>query len=402
MDPTTRNTTRHSGRSSVRALVLAALCAVLAVGLPGCSDGPTAPVGDDPDDDLPELEVFDVSASPGRTTSDLWVHGSHAYTGTWANAGPASSRGNALFVWDLADPRAPALVDSVIVDAGVVNDVKVSPDGSLAVLTREHASDGTNGIVLLDLSGDPAHPTVRASYTTNLEVGVHNVWLENDHVYVVTDGSAGLRIVNVSEPATPVEVGDYPADAGTMHDVYVRDDLAFLAHWDQGLVILDVGNGIEGGSPANPRVVSTVSDLGGETHNAWYWPEAGYVFVGEEDHSSPGIMRVLDVTDLTAPEVVATFGVPGDTPHNFWLDESNEILYMAWYTRGVRVLDVSGDLSGDLSTQERELAVGTYGPGDGYCPGRSGPTCTWAPQVHDGHLYVSDIRHGLVTLGLAP
>ena len=34
------------------------------------------------------------------------------------------------------------------------------------------------------------------------------------------------------------------------HDVYVRDGLAFLSHWDAGLIILDVGNGMAGGSPA--------------------------------------------------------------------------------------------------------------------------------------------------------
>ena len=62
---------------------------------------------------------------------------------------------------------------------------------------------------------------------------------------------------------------------------------AFLSHWDAGLIILDVGNGIAGGSPASPVEVSRIKTVGGQTHNAWYWPAAGYVFVGEENFGRP-------------------------------------------------------------------------------------------------------------------
>ncbi len=58
------------------------------------------------------------------------------------------------------------------------------------------------------------------------------------------------------------------------YDVYVRDGLAFVSHWDAGLVILDVGNGIAGGSPTNPVEVSRVQTEGGNTNSAWYWPDA--------------------------------------------------------------------------------------------------------------------------------
>jgi hypothetical protein len=114
--------------------------------------------------------------------------------------------------------------------------------------------------------------------------------------------------------------------------VYVRDGLAFLSHWNPGMVILDVGHGIAGGSPVNPVEVSRIPDLQGQTHNAWYWPEAGYVFVGEEDFSTPGIMQVVDVRNLREPRVAATYSVPGQPPHNFWLDESTSCP-TSWRTR---------------------------------------------------------------------
>lgn len=329
-----------------------------------------------------------------RFTSDLWVHGDYAYTGTWSCRSVMC--GDRLYVWDVSDPTSPVRTDSVVVDARTVNDVKIRADGSLAVITHEQSGDGLNGITLLDLT-DPAHPSVITRFTSGLTSGVHNVWVEGDYVYVAADGpGSGLRIVDISDPTHPTTVASYYAGSSFLHDVYVRDGLAFLSHWNAGLVILDVGNGVAGGSPSNPAEVSRITTAGGEVHNAWYWPTTGYVFVGEEDFGAPGIMHVVDASDLSRPKEVATFRVPGATPHNFWLDEERAILYAAWYERGIRALDVSGELLGALELQGREIASREYGTGSG-CPGSTG-TCTWAPQLHNGLLYLSDMNTGLWVL----
>ena len=331
-----------------------------------------------------------------RFTSDLWVFGDHAYLGT------TSCRvecGNRLYAWDISVPAAPILTDSLELDATTVNDVKVSPDGTLAVATREGV--GT-GITVIDLT-DPAHPMPITDFSPPgaATTGVHNVWLENDYVYVVLNGSSasdgGLRVVDISDPASPREVASFYGGSSFLHDVYVRDGLAFLSHWNAGLIILDVGNGVADGSPENPVEVSRVATVGGQTHNAWYWPVGGYVFVGEEDFGTPGVMHVVDATDLADPVEVATFAVPGAPPHNFWMDEVAEILYMAWYTNGLRVVDVSGELLGELDRQGREIAIanGLY-DGPGTCFG--GGTCTWAPQLHDGLIFLSDLNTGLWVL----
>ena len=226
-----------------------------------------------------------------------------------------------------------------------------------------------NGITLLDLA-DPAHPTVITRYTDGLEVGVHNVWIDGNFVYAALDASnpitGGLAIIDISTPALPQTVSKFYAGSSSLHDVYVRDGLAFLSHWDAGLVILDVGNGVAGGSPSSPTEVGRVITSGGQTHNAWYWPQAGYVFVGEEDFGTPGVVHVVDASDLSAPVEVADFSVAGVPPHNFWLDEARGILYVAWYETGVRALDVSGRLLGELDRQGREYAAFQYdGAGTG-------------------------------------
>lgn len=334
---------------------------------------------------------------PNRFTSDLWLHANFAYTGTWGCFGACtdSTQGNRLFAWDVSDPGRPVRTDSVRVDARVVNDVKIGADGGLAILSQEGSSDGRNGITLLDLA-DPLHPRVITRYTQGLENGVHNLWIEGSHAYIVEDGasaSGGLHILDVSNPAAPVEVASFYAGTSFVHDVYVRDGLAFVSHWDAGLIILDVGNGIRGGSPSRPVEVSRIITSRGNVHNVWYWPAAAYAFVGEEDFnaSAPGRMHVVDLSDLTRPVEVADFFLPGDPPHNFWLDESAGILFAAWYSNGVRALDVSGRLLGSLDRQAREYS--SLRPSGSRGAGR-----IWAPQLHQGVVYASDMDNGLWAL----
>jgi hypothetical protein len=349
------------------------------------------------------LEVLGAGAVP-RPVTDLWVHGDYAYSGTSSggcggSSAPCSSIPGSLIVWRLGGGGIPALLDSVALPGPHTNDVKVSPGGDYLVVSQERV-EATNGIVVLGLA-DPAAPTILAHFTDGLERGVHNLWLENiagtDYAFVVEDGSgagSGLHVLDLSDPAAPAPVTTWQGGSSQIHDVYVRDGLAFVSHWDDGLFILDVGNGMAGGSPVDPVTVGSLVMSGGNTHNAWYWPAGEVVFVGEErgalstDTTDVGQLHVVDVRDPRDPREIATYKIPGETPHNFWLDEDNEILYAGWYGRGVRVLDVSGTLSGDLGAAGRE--IGFLEPS-----GSKGLGSIWAPQLHRGVLYLSDIYHGL-------
>lgn len=333
---------------------------------------------------------FDIvgqgAVDPSISTTDLWLHpgadADYAYTGTFDRR---------LYVWDVSDPANPVRIDSLVAPTHIgrtVNDVKVRSDGSVGVITHE----GTGGITLLDLS-DPSRPEVITRFTDGIS-DAHNVWIEGDYVYTAHAGTEPVRIIDISDPAAPSVVATYETGSSIPHDVYVRDGLAFVSYWNEGLVILDVGNGAAGGSPANPVEVTRVEIEGGQVHNAWYWPARDYVFVGQEDFELPGLLYVVDVRDLNDPEVVATFGLSPDPPHNFWLDEERAILYMAWYSRGIRALDVSGELLGDLTKQGREIA-GIEFSESARCTGTRTGSCVWAPQLYDGLVYASDIVNGL-------
>lgn len=192
-----------------------------------------------------------------------------------------------------------------------------------------------------------------------------------------------------------------------IHDQFIRDGLAFVCAWNSGVLVYDVGNGIKGGSPGNPVLVDSVTTSGGEAHNAWWFhnpttSENRYLFVGQEGpgmvgSSSSGDIHVVDVSDLNNIQEVAFFHLAGAGTHNFWMDEANQILYAAYYNGGVVAVDVSGTLSGDISS--RMIDTLSFG---------AGKTYTWGVQLYNGSLYAIDMLSGLEqlstnlgTLGLA-
>ena len=186
-----------------------------------------------------------------------------------------------------------------------------------------------------------------------------------------------------------------------IHDTFVRDGLAFVSAWNSGLLIYDVGNGIMGGSPSSPQLVSSILIAGGEVHSAWwFWNQASgqkrYLFISQEGPgligaSSSGDIHVIDVTNLLAPIEVASYTHAGAGTHNFWMDEQAQVLYAAYYNAGVVALDVSGTLSGSLAAREIARIE----------PGGAGNTYVWGVQLYNGSIYATDMLSGFWQLRLS-
>ena len=356
-----------------------------------------------------------VRLPQGIQGSELWVHGNALYLATIANV---------VYVYDISAPASPRLTDSLVVDARLINDVMTTADGKLGVLTREGASDRKNGLIFFDAS-DPLHPRIAGGYSTTLTGGVHSAFVDGYYVYATSDATGSLRIINFKDPANPVEVGRYElprSGIGTydveflsispqryLHDVYVKDGIAYLAYWRDGLVILDVGNGIKGGSPSHPVFVSQYN----YNHAALYPPgyiagthavfaNGPYVFLGDESYPGDadleshelfptrGLMQVIDVSDLTHPRKVAEYDPVEFGVHNLWVADG--LMYVGGYNGGIRVLDVSGELMGDLRTQGRVIGSLYTGALDGFRPNMA---LTWSAIPQGGYIYASDINTGL-------
>jgi hypothetical protein len=346
--------------------------------------------------------------TPERFTSDLWVHGSYAYTGTW---GTRAAAGNVIKVWQLSPSGAPSILDSVrIASINTVSDIEVSADGTLLLATGEYGTGA--GLYLYSLA-DPAHPAfLGRSLVPEANGGLHTGTFADiagrRYVFAARDPAVSepaMMIYDVTNPAAPTVASTIvvPANYGA-HDQLVRDGLAFSFLWNTGFRIYDVGNGMRGGTPQNPVLVSSLvtSATGSdapEVHNGWWFhnPNTGekrYLFIGQEGpggigSSSRGDIHVVDVSNLAAPVEVAFYHMPNAGTHNFWMDEQKQVLYAAYYNGGVVALDVSGTLAGDLAS--REIAR--------IQPGGVGNTYVWGVQLANGSLYASDMLSGLWQLG---
>ena len=212
--------------------------------------------------------------------------------------------------------------------------------------------------------------------------------------------SVQFSVTGVTNRAPSLVYEKTSAPVISMHDTYVRDGIAFVSAWDQGLVLYDVGNGMRGGTPANPVEISRVLTAdngvpgGRAVHNAWWFHnpvtnERRYVFVGQEGPgvlgvSSSGDIHVVDVSDLTQPTEVAYVTIPGAGAHNFWMDEARQILYAGYYNAGVVAIDVSGTLTGNISSRIVHQVR----------PGGNNNTYVWGVQLAGGSLWASDILSG--------
>jgi hypothetical protein len=413
----------------VRGILLVAAAATV-----GCAPAPAPTVAPSPartaamfpTDLSHRFEVVGRGPTTNTFTADIWAFTgqdgrTYAYTTAWGVC--RGCVGDRMWAWDVTDPANPVRTDSVLVDARVVNDVTVNADATLGVITREMASSRRNGIVVLDLS-NPAHPTVISEYWETLTGGVHTTFFSGDLLYVTHNGTASMHIIDLSDPRNPREVGRWglPASPGRyLHDLWVEDGLAYLSYWDDGLVILDVGRGIKGGTPTRPQLVSQTAYRTrwrgreyGNTHMALpYTNQAGrsYVFVGDEifpddagvrmDRGEPivpgGYLHVFDVTDIERPVNVARYEVPDAGIHNLWVHD--DVLYIAYYNAGLRALDVSGDLRGDLRAAGREMAALSTGDENARLPNQP---FTMTAMYLDGLIYVADFNSGLWITRLVP
>src|SRR5688500_7976409 len=361
-------------------------------------------------------------------TSELWIHpdGKHAYLGTTLG-------GDRIYAIDVSNPSSPVITDSIMANSRSMNDVMTTEDGKWMVFTREGAADRKNGIVIAS-TADPAHPKPVAEFTDGVTAGVHSAFVythpkHGTHVDLTNSGTGSLNIIDLNDPMNPKRVAEWrPREtrAGrSLHDIDVKDGLAYVSYWSDGLVILDVGNGMKGGTPASPKLVSNyrynseslypgaAADYGpgfiSGTHTAWR--HKNYVFIADEvfppfaptgtwDVSSIrayGRLQVIDVSDIERPKSVAWYEPEFGGVHNVWA--AGDTLYVGAYNGGFHAFDISGELRGDLKAQGRTIVEMLPSDTTGVVPNK---TMTWGVVVKDGLAYVNDMITGLWIVRIDP
>jgi hypothetical protein len=110
-----------------------------------------------------------------------------------------------------------------------------------------------------------------------------------------------------------------------------------------------------------------------------------------------GRLHVVDVRDVTHPREVAWFEPKDGGTHNVWV--AGDTLYLGDYQGGLRVVDISGELRGDLLAQGREIAHVHTGDAKGLVPNAA---MAWGAFYQNGTIWVNDIFSGLWSVKLEP
>jgi hypothetical protein len=251
-----------------------------------------------------------------------------------------------------------------------------------------------NGVVILDIS-TPAHPKIASTFDENLTGGVHNMFATDDYLFAVSGGQKYV-IIDVRDIAHPKYVSEYEHPGARLHDLWVNNGIAYSAQGGAGTVVVDVGNGKYGGTIQKPKLITVYPVNSGHEIYPYFQKSTGkvYLFIGDEEMSrqgrvyegqnyqlsgpggvpprngvpqtSGGFTHIIDFTDPMHPIPVARYHLEDYGSHDIIVQD--DILYQAYYDGGVRVVDVSGELMGNLADQNREIAVfKSYDP-TGYTP----------------------------------
>jgi hypothetical protein len=271
----------------------------------------------------------DLGASD--TNGDVWVLGNFAYVGTWAD--PCDGLGAKIV--DASKLRAPKLIGRFAARDGTsAEDIEVRHvstkffTGDLAAVGIQRcgsdpALDSQQfGLDLWDLT-DPFHPVKLAFLgVTNGGGGVHELDLfqRGKKVYALLatpfsewfDPVPGgdFRIVDVTNPRAPVQVGQWGAGAHGLsvgpffgigsfgasfdHSARASDDgsKAYVSYWDLGVLTLDISD------VTNPVLVGQTkypADADGDTHSVSIYPtgKRPFLLVNDEDFDPTSPTHIL-------------------------------------------------------------------------------------------------------------
>lgn len=192
------------------------------------------------------------------------------------------------------------------------------------------SSDGTEGLRVIDIS-DPKNPfEVGFCHTPIKATGIY---VSGRYAYVNADT---LRVIDVSNPSKPVEVGSYKTPGGRakagLYGVHVVGQYAYVADADAGLRVIDISD------PANPKEVG-FCDRPGEVR--WVFVSGQYAYVADSilaiyNDGPGGGLRVIDISDPRNPRAVARRATVALSVH-----VSGNYACVTNINDGIAVIDVS-------------------------------------------------------------
>lgn len=252
-------------------------------------------------------------------------------------------------------------------------------------------NETSGGLMIIDLN--PLPGTLTAANVTSFTgstfpfQSAHNLYIDENgvcYVFGADNGAGGAIMLDLTNnPKVPVELGRF--NNFYFHDGVARGDTLWGAAVNDGFfVVVDVSN------KTAPTIMATQPTSSNFTHNIWFSDDGQTVYTTDE--VSNAFLDAYDVSNLSNITLLDKIqSSPGQNviPHNTHF--INDFIVTSYYRDGVTIHDVSDP--------ENMIEVGNYDTsptmsGNGF-NGAWG-TYPWLPS---GNILVSDIENGLFVLG---
>lgn len=204
----------------------------------------------------------------------------------------------------------------------------------------EVADEGLSSLRVYDLQYLPDSVHI-ISDTNNLIVRSHNIFIDPTSALLYSCGNANsedidaLKVISLADPENPTQVYDYNF-VNYVHDIFVRNDTAYLNVPGDGLIVLDFSN------PTMPLPLGNLPFYvdQGYTHSGWL-NEKGDTYVLCDENPSKRF-KVCDVSDLFNIDVLAATKpntYENTLPHNVMVRDG--LAYFSYYNDGLQIYDIS-------------------------------------------------------------
>ena len=219
----------------------------------------------------------------------------------------------------------------IIVNAYLNNiNTKIS---TLAVNKEPNAKPFDN----INIASEQANYSLSKIYQFDDQLGAMNdIVIQSNFAYVAVRWG-GLVIFDISDLNNPVIIGSYyePVNTTSVSDsvltsgIFIKDDVAFIADGENGLLIVNV---------SNPYIPTKIGNYREESE----WKHCYHIFV-ENNYAYLGTglyLIILDVSNLTSPEKIFEkeyFGIKD-------LQVENEILVLTFSSSSI-IIDASNPLN---------------------------------------------------------
>lgn len=145
---------------------------------------------------------------------------------------------------------------------------------------------------------------------------------------------APLKIFSLADPLNLQELWSGPGDVNEVHDIYVRNGLAFMNCGYDGLRVYNFTN------TANPLYMDSKSIYTdqGYNHQGWLTPDGNTYLFADETNGKRVKRCSFDGSVLTIQQYFGTNHQNGSVPHN--IKANNHFAFVAYYNEGFRIFDL--------------------------------------------------------------